>query len=144
MAGAAQRPGELISGVNVTPLVDVVLVLLIVLMVAASVSVSQAVPLELPQASTGETHKKVPLAISLEASGNLFLDGEKISEQKLRELLKLRRLQGGASALIAADGSAEHRVVIRVIDMLREEGVTKFAMNVAPVEKAAQAESTRP
>lgn len=119
-----------------TPLVDVVLVLLIVLMVAASVSVSQAVPLELPRASTGETQKKAPLAISLDARGTLFLDGEEISEEKLRGLLQSRRLEGGASALIAADGSAEHRVVIRVIDMLREEGVSRFAINVAPEEKA--------
>lgn len=132
MAGTASRPGDAIVGINVTPLVDVVLVLLIVLMVTASYTVSQAVPMTLPQASTGESVEATPLTIAVNADGSLFLDGRKISEVALKSAIKQRAIDKGVSALIAADGAVPHRSVIRVIDLLRAEGVTRFAMNVAP------------
>lgn len=131
MAAPAARPGEMIQGINVTPLVDVVLVLLIVLMVAASYTVSKALPMDLPKASTGES-ENTSLAISVDAKGGLFLDGEKLSAESLRSRVRVEKSKGDVSALIAADGGAQHRFVVRVIDMIRSEGVTKFAINVAP------------
>lgn len=131
MAGVNQRPGEMISGINVTPLVDVVLVLLIVLMVTASYTVSKALPMDLPKASTGESANH-PMAISVDERGKLFLDGGELSRDKLRLAVRDRKKQGDVSALIAADGHAEHRSVVKVIDLLRGEGITKFAINVAP------------
>ena len=136
MAAPVQRPGELIQGINVTPMVDVVLVLLIVLMVTASYTVSQAVPMELPQASTGESSEKSPLAISVDATGALYLDGKAVSKENLRKFVHAQSAREQTSALIAADGSAEHRSVVGVIDLLRSEGVTKFAINVAPEDRS--------
>ena len=66
MATPVQRPGELISGINVTPLVDVMLVLLVVMMVTGQYLASQAVPVDLPKASSGETKSPTPLAVSVE------------------------------------------------------------------------------
>ena len=134
MAAPTQRPGELIQGINVTPLVDVVLVLLIILMVTAVHAVSRALPLELPKASTGETDKTAPLAISIDASGVLYLDGRRLSRDELRTRIRQESSEGAASALIAADGGAAHRVVVAVIDLLRGEGITRFAINVAPAD----------
>jgi biopolymer transport protein ExbD len=131
MAGANNRPGEMIQGINVTPLVDVVLVLLIVLMVTASYTVSQALPMELPQAKTGEA-KSTSLAISVSEKGELFLDGAKVTSEGLRVQVRQAKNEGTVNALIAADGRATHQMVVRVIDMIRSEGVTKFAINVAP------------
>lgn len=131
MAGAAPRPGEAITQINVTPLVDVVLVLLIVLMVSASYTVSQALPLELPRASTGESQSH-PMAISVDEGGALFLDAEAITRAELQRRVRERKAAGDASALIAADGGVPHRLVVGVIDLLRSEGVTQFAINVAP------------
>jgi biopolymer transport protein ExbD len=131
MATPVQRPGELIQGINVTPLVDVVLVLLIILMIAASSAVSRALPMDLPKASTGQPTERRPLAISIDAAGALFLDGEPLSREQLRQRVK-QRSGSEASALIAADGAARHRAVVGVIDLLRAEGVTKFAINVVP------------
>ncbi len=136
MAAPVQRPGELIQGINVTPLVDVVLVLLIIVMVSASHAVSQALPLALPKASSGELHKRSPLAVSIDADGALYLEGAPLTKPELR--LRVRQHPGGPdkSALIAADGSAPHRAVVGVIDLLRGEGVTQFAINVAPEDLA--------
>jgi biopolymer transport protein ExbD len=131
MASSQSRPGEMISGINVTPLVDVVLVLLIVLMVTASYTVSKALPMNLPKASTGESQSH-PLAISLDEKGLLFLDGTKVSLGELSQKVRERKAAGDVSALIAADGLVQHRSVVQVIDLLRIEGVTQFAINVAP------------
>lgn len=131
MASSANRPGELIQGINVTPLVDVVLVLLIAVMVTASYAVSRALPMDLPKASTGETEAH-PMAISVDEAGGLFFDGKPVSEPILRGLVRARKQQGDSSALIAADAATQHRNVVFVIDLLRKEGVQKFAINVSP------------
>lgn len=133
MAASTTRRGELISGINVTPLVDVVLVLLIVLMVTASYTVSQALPLELPRAQTGET-KQTALAITIDESGSLYLDGSPVSEADLRLGIDRKKAEGDVSVLIAADGRVRHASVVRVLDLVRSRGVTRFAINVAPEE----------
>jgi biopolymer transport protein ExbD len=132
MAAPVQRPGELISGINVTPLVDVVLVLLIILMVTAKFAASQTLPMDLPQAKSGESSAPTPLAISVDASGALYLDGKALSKDELRLAVRQHGARPDESALIAADGAVPHRAVVGVIDLLRSEGITKLAINVAP------------
>jgi biopolymer transport protein ExbD len=134
MAAPLQRQGELIQGINVTPLVDVVLVLLIIVMVSASHAVSRALPLVLPKASSGELQKAGPMAISIDAVGTLYLDGAQLDKAELRERVRQHPAGEGRSAVIAADGAVAHRSVVGVIDLLRGEGVTQFAINVAPEE----------
>jgi biopolymer transport protein TolR len=136
MARPLERPGELISGINVTPLVDVVLVLLIALMVTAQYAASQALPLDLPKASSGETAARTPLAISLNAAGTIFLDGVELSKAELGARIHARGGGAERSAVIAADGGAQHRAVVAVIDVLRVEGISKLSINVAAEEPA--------
>ena len=135
MAGAQPRQGEMIQGINITPLVDVVLVLLIVLMVAASYTVSQSLPMDLPKAKTGES-TSTSLAISVAEDGKLYLDGVALSKDALKQRVRAEKKIGDVNALIAADGQAQHKFVVQVIDMIRGEGVTKFAINVAPEDLA--------
>ncbi len=130
MALGNHRQGELITGINVTPLVDVVLVLLIVLMVTASYAVSNALPLDLPGAATGESTGET-LTISIMPDGSLFLDGQPTDPPRLREALRKAR-RPDTRAMIAADGAVRHRRVVRVMDLLRGEGITRFSINVDP------------
>lgn len=125
---------ETISGINVTPLVDVVLVLLVVLMVTATYISSKGIPLELPRAESGQV-VQAPLSISIDRAGQIYLDGVALDIDRLKE--QLRALPGAKSALrvvIAADGSVEHRRVVQLIDVLRHEDITQFAINVDPGE----------
>lgn len=132
MAQSAKQDDDMITGINVTPLVDVVLVLLIILMVTASYIVSKSIPMELPNAATGES-SQAPLAISIDKDARLYLDGEPISERDLeRAAARAGAENPNARAMIAADGAARHRNVVRVIDLLRRSGVAKFAINVNP------------
>lgn len=135
MAGAASRGGEPIYGINVTPLVDVVLVLLIILMVTSSYAVSKSLPLQLPKASSGESSDRAPLAISVDRAGTLFLDGKPIDKLQLRAYVRQHAAKE-TRAVIAADGAVPHRSVVGVIDLLRTEGVTQLAINVAPEDLA--------
>jgi biopolymer transport protein ExbD len=132
MASTSSDDEEMITGINVTPLVDVVLVLLVILMVTATYLVSRTIPVDLPKAQTGEPTTS-PLAITLDASGTLYLDGSRVSRDELAAGIRERRKrEPEARALIAADGSLAHRRVVSVVDLLRREGVTEFAINVDP------------
>lgn len=127
---SASSSDESITGINVTPLVDVVLVLLVVLMVTATYLASRAIPVDLPTGKTGEA-TSAPLTVSLTKSGGLYVDGVPCSEAQLREKLGVaRRADPELRAVIAADGALAHRQVIRVIDLLRQEHVDRFAINV--------------
>jgi biopolymer transport protein ExbD len=127
---ASSSSDESITGINVTPLVDVVLVLLVVLMVTATYLASRAIPVDLPKGQTGEA-TSAPLTVSLTKTGELYLDGVLTSEQALRDkLAAARRLNHELRAVIAADGAVPHRRVVGVIDLLRQEQVERFAINV--------------
>ena len=133
MAGSSnQGDDDLITAINVTPLVDVVLVLLIILMVTATAIVSRTIPMDLPKAATGE-QTPTTLAVSIDAEGKLFLDAEPVDEPGLRQRIQgARKKSEDVRAVIAADGRLPHAKVVNVIDILRQEKVTKFAINVRP------------
>ena len=123
---------DLITGINVTPLVDITLVLLVVMMITASYVASKTIPMELPKSATGET-TPVVLAVSITAEGGLFLDAEPIDELGLRQRISSARATSHEpQAIISADGRTPHARVVHVIDVLRQEQVTKFAINVQP------------
>ena len=125
-------PEEMISGINITPLVDVVLVLLVVLMVTASYLASHSIPVDLPKGATGEATNTV-LGVSVTRDGAMFLDGQRVDDREFRQrVLSAHQADGEVRAVIAADGSAAHRSVVHVIDLLRQERVTRFALNVDP------------
>jgi biopolymer transport protein ExbD len=130
MQSASSSSDESITGINVTPLVDVVLVLLVVLMVTATYLASRSIPVDLPSGKTGEA-TTAPLTVSLTQAGALYVDGAPSSEAQLRQKLgDARRRDPDLRAVIAADGSVPHRRVIGIIDLLRQEQVERFAINV--------------
>jgi biopolymer transport protein ExbD len=134
--GAGGGDDELITDINVTPLVDVVLVLLIILMVTATAIVSKTIPMELPEAATGET-TPTTLAVSIDEDGELYLDQDPLDDEELRRRVRrARESDPEVRAVIAADGTVPHARVVRVIDLLRQEEITKFAINVRPSELA--------
>src|SRR5262245_33941324 len=137
MASTTQNDDDIITGINVTPLVDITLVLLVILMVTASFVASRSIPMELPKGATGEA-TPTTLAVSIDSQGNTFLDAEPITEASLRERVRKAHVADPEPrAVIAADGRVNHARVVRVIDLLRREDVTKFAINVDPEELTA-------
>ncbi len=120
---------ELITGINVTPLVDITLVLLIIFMVTATFIVAPSIPVQLPKATTGEPSPVTNIAVVIGSNGELFLNGNPVTEEGLRNFIRANRTRE-MNAIIGADREVKHGVVIHIIDILREEGIKKFAINV--------------
>ena len=99
---AAHNPtdDDMITGINVTPLVDITLVLLVIMMVTASYIASKTIPMELPKSATGETTPTV-LAVSISSTGDMYLDAAPIDEAGLR--LKIIGARAEAGEARAAD-----------------------------------------
>jgi biopolymer transport protein TolR len=135
MAGPVKEDDELITAINVTPLVDIVLVLLIVLMVTSSYLVNKAINVELPKAATGETTTPT-MSISIDVEGKLYLDGSPTDLTELQTRVRTAyQKDPEVKAIISADGRVKHAEVVSVIDLLRREKVTKFAINTSPIEE---------
>jgi biopolymer transport protein ExbD len=125
--------GQMIVGINVTPLVDITLVLLIIFMVTASYIVNPAIKVDLPKAASGSDQTKTTLAVTISKDGAIYLNGERSSDAGIvqyigTELPKNPDLQ----AIIAADKAVTHGDVIHVIDLVKRSGVHRFALNVDP------------
>lgn len=131
MAGKLTDADDEITDINVTPFVDVMLVLLVIFMVTANYIVNQSINVNLPDAVTGEVTSSNNLAFSLDQKSNLYLDGKPIdfsaiNEEIIRRQMKKENLQ----AVIAADEKTPHGAVIKLIDTIRKSGITDFSINV--------------
>jgi len=139
MAGGKLRGGgdEPITDINIVPLVDIVLVVLIIFMVTATYIVKPAIKIDLPDATTGENVEPTSLGISVAADGRLMLDGQEITEPALRERVAAEfKKDKNVVCLISGDKEARHGDVTHIIDLVKGLGVTKFAINIDPAEVA--------
>ncbi|MGH7439152.1 MAG: ExbD/TolR family protein [Polyangiaceae bacterium] len=141
MAGGAQEADEAITGINVTPLVDITLVLLIIFMVTTKIVMNQTVPLDLPKAATGTSDVQVVFSIILAADGRTVVDGKTLTNDDAI-LAVAREAQGqhpDLRAVIKADSAVTHGRVIHVLDLLKQAHVTKIAFGVTPSAPGAPA-----
>ena len=137
MAGTDSEDEDgLISGINVTPLVDVTLVLLIVFMVTAKIIVSQGMPMDLPKAASGEEVQNV-FSVELTVDGKTRVDSLAVAnDDAIPELARQAKAKNkDIRAVIRADKKVEHGRVIRVLDLLKQEGVSKIAFAVTPATR---------
>lgn len=135
MAGGATSKKGMIVGINVTPLVDITLVLLVVFIVTAKIVVTPAVPLDLPAASEGQEVQMI-FSVLLPVDGSILVNGAVIAgvaelENRARQTLTSNET---LRAVIQADGAVPHREVIKVLDTLKRAGVTRIAFGALPVE----------
>lgn len=134
MAQQQDDTDGIISAINVTPLVDITLVLLIVFMVTAKIIVSTSLPLDLPKAAKGETVQLV-FGLEVHADGALLVDGQRVADDKAvlglarESLAKHKDLR----AVIRADAKVQHGRIIRILDLLKQAGVSKIAFGVTPI-----------
>ncbi len=123
-----------ISGINITPLVDIMLVLLIIFMVTANFVNHKSINIELPRAATGEDSKKTKsLGFTIDKESRIYIDGTRIESKDLSVKIKeYVASNSNVSALIAADKATPHGAVVKVIDALRLAGVINFSLNIDP------------
>ena len=132
-AGGEDDDG-LISGINVTPLVDVTLVLLIIFMVTAKIIVSQGIPMDLPKAAGGENVQSI-FSVELLLDGHTVVDSKQVaSDEALGPLARDARARNkDIRAVIRADKKVEHGRVIHALGLIKSAGVAKIAFAIAPI-----------
>jgi len=120
-----------IVGINVTPMVDVVLVLLVIMMVSATYIVSQSLKVELPKAASQNDAVQSLAAVTLTKDGKLYFNQQPITEPDL-----IKKFKEGIAAnddlslIVSADKEVSHGQVVHIIDIAKIEGILKFAINV--------------
>jgi biopolymer transport protein TolR len=122
------------TDINITPFVDIILVVLIAFMVTSTVVATKQVPIELPSAATAESGQSTSLAIAITREGALYLDGAVSEEGAVRTAIRQARARGDdVACLIGADAEVAHGDVMGIVDLVRQEGVTKFGIEVTPI-----------
>ncbi|MFZ4735878.1 MAG: ExbD/TolR family protein [Bradymonadia bacterium] len=128
----ARRTG--IVGINVTPLVDVVLVLLIIMMVSARYIVSRNLRVELPKAAQSDAPAASPVSVTIRADGSLAFGTELVDEERLKKrFAEVARPE--TDLVVSADAAVQHGRVVQVVDFARTAGITRFAIQVRSPEK---------
>ena len=128
--------GGTISEINVSPLVDVVLVLLIIFMVTAKLIVARGIAVDSPKTASGEEVAST-LQVTLDRDRVLYVNGDRydsVDAAKAR-VESMRGQNPDIKAIISADRSVPHGDVMRVIDFVKLAGVTKFALTSDPLAK---------
>jgi len=123
----------MIVDINVTPLVDITLVLLIIFMVTATYIVSPSIKVDLPKAASGSDQTKTTLALTLSKDHLLYLNGERSSDAAVVKFITDSLPSNpDLQAVIAADTVVPHGDVVHMIDLVKRAGVHRFAINVDP------------
>ena len=134
MAASASRRRGIIAEINVTPLVDIMLVLLIIFMLTAHLIAKQAIEIELPRASQSTAPPPTTLAIALKADGAIFLNDHPTTAAALREAIKAAVARDPKTqAIIAGDKRVSHGRVVWVLDTVKSLGITQFAIQIDPL-----------
>lgn len=135
MAGGSIDDNDGITGINVVPLVDITLVLLIIMMVTARIIVSQSMPLDLPKAASGQNVQTI-FSVQLHVNGDMYVDQKQMpnDDAVLGLAREARAKNEDLRAVIQADQTVTHGRVIHVLDLLKQAGVAKIAFGVSPVE----------
>ena len=123
---------------DMTPLVDVVFLLLIFFMLSTSLSVNPGIKIDLPKASAEQVKKKkTTLRVAIEPGGRIFLEGKKLSLEQLREKFKTVGKEHGDEALVVieADKKVYHGLVVKVMDAAKSAGLNKLAIATQPIEE---------
>jgi biopolymer transport protein TolR len=131
MAASFQDADEEITGINVTPLVDIVLVLLIIFMVTASFIVRETVEVDLPRAAHGGETVQGLINVIIDKEGRLFADGSEVSEPALlSKISEALAKDPQTRAIISADQALNYGRVMHLIDIVKGQGIARFALNI--------------
>lgn len=122
---------EAIADINVVPLVDIILVVLIIFMVTAPMFMKPTINVNLPKAASGDQTAPSKLNIALTADGRINLNGSFVTEEDVRA--KATEEVGknvDVQAIISADKDVPHGKVVGLLDIVKGSGVKKFAISI--------------
>ena len=132
MAAGSRRRG-LITDINVTPLVDIMLVLIIIFMLTAHLIARQVIEVQLPKAAQAAAVSPTTLAVTLTREGRMFLNGVPATPDALRTAIQASVAKDPKTqVIVAGDKNVSHGRVVWVLDLVKSLGVTSFAIQIDP------------
>ncbi|HNY31214.1 MAG TPA: biopolymer transporter ExbD [Fibrobacteria bacterium] len=130
MAASIGRKGA-IHGINITPLVDIFLVLLILVMISSTLVQPQGIEVQVPKAAAAGSVAPDASGLVLAADGSLWLDGvASAPEAVVSRIAHKVRLDSTHSVLVSADGKLPYEKVVEALDLVRKAGARKYALRV--------------
>ena len=125
-----------ISGINIVPFVDIILVVLIVFMVVAPFVTKPSIPVNLPTAKSGSKTPFSPFNIVIDPQGKIFLNGKNVSDEEVSQEAKISlKSDERTQAIISADKNVPHGRVVKIIDLIKSAGIKKFAITIEKKRK---------
>ena len=116
--------------VNLTSLIDVLFILIIFFSVSSTFLEQPGIELKLPEAESSETHTTQKVIIYVDKTENLFLNDEMVSINNLtEEVQKLVEAQSDNSIVLKADSEVSHGLIVKIMDMLRKQGIYKIVVS---------------
>ena len=135
------RRRQSLAEINVTPLVDVMLVLLIISMLAAPM-LQRGINLELPQTATATTIEEARVVVTVDRDGRIKLNDRPVHEALLKERMTgVARSTPGETVFLRADKLLPYGEVLRVMDTIRTAGIERVSLVTVPLEIVERAGS---
>ncbi len=122
---------DMITKINVTPIIDVALVLVIILLVTAPLLSVADLPVDLPQARTREAEDERNVSITLSSTGRLAVDDQVVSAEDLSSLLRgklSKRENENVLVVVRADSGAPYEAVSRLLSQAKAAGAVRIAI----------------
>ncbi|MBN2719076.1 MAG: biopolymer transporter ExbD [Deltaproteobacteria bacterium] len=144
MAGPiGKRDDDVISEINIIPFVDIVLVLLIIFMVTSTAIVKAAIKVDLPKAASAGTEVTATVNVVYTIDRELFVDGKPLSMTSAGKVIARQVKESPkVQAVISADTGLPYGDVVEVVDLVKQAGVSGFALNIERRQTAANQGST--
>ncbi len=127
----SQNDDEPIATINVVPLVDIILVVLIIFMVTAPMVLKPVIDVQLPKASSGEAPPEKPFEVAVKSDGTLSLNGQKVDLENLgKQIALLSQSNPDQAVILQADKITTLERLTEVIDRIKSNGIKKVSFSV--------------
>ncbi len=124
--------------IPVTPLIDIVFLLLIYFLLTSHFIKQQFIKVDLPESKTKSNYvEKKLLTISITKEGSIYLDGKPIERNKLKEALSLAKREGIEQIIIEADRNARVQILVSVMDLVKASGFEKVMLKTIEISGAS-------
>ncbi len=128
---AGSKDNDEIDSINITPMVDVILVLLVIFMVTANFLKKESININLPKVDAADPNVSKSVQVAITKDGKILLEGSPVTEEKLFATLQRDiKLRPNMRLTLSADEKLSYGTIMKVMGMIRKAGVTRVALSV--------------
>ncbi len=120
-----------IDGINITPMVDVILVLLVIFMVTANFLKKESININLPKVQAADPNVSQSVQVALTRDGKIMLEGAQVTEEKLTATLQRDvKIRPNMRLTLSADEKLSYGTIMKLMGVIRKAGVSRVALSV--------------